>query len=49
MSALDYRVHTLEAAVRRLQAERDGDERIERYRDARARLDYSDCPMWVRP
>lgn len=27
MSALDYRVHMLEAAVRQLQAERDGDEK----------------------
>lgn len=32
MSALDYRVHMLEAAVRQLQAERDGDEKVKRYR-----------------
>lgn len=39
MSILDYRVHVLETAVRQLQAERDGDERLRRCRDARARLD----------
>lgn len=45
MSALDFRVHMLETQVTRLLAERDGDERVRRYRDARARLDARPTPL----